>query len=184
MKVIDHKISEARWLASPNFNERPSGAPINMLVVHNISLPPKQFDNSYIEDFFCNRLDCSAHPYFEEIKDLQVSAHVLIKRSGEMVQFVPFNQRAWHAGVSEFSGETNCNDFSIGVELEGTDDIPYTEQQYYALSQLTLCLCEQYPHLTQERIVGHCNIAPQRKTDPGPSFDWSYFKQLLKKLPS
>ena len=168
-------------MPSPNFNERPNGAAINMLVVHNISLPPKQFGGSYIEDFFCNQLDCSLDPYFEEIQNLQVSAHLLIKRDGELVQFVPFNQRAWHAGVSEFKGQENCNDFSIGVELEGADDVPYTEQQYEKLADVAVSLCQHYPQIKMDRIVGHCDIAPQRKTDPGPSFNWTHFKQLLKK---
>ena len=151
-----------------------------MLVVHNISLPPKQFGGVYIEDFFCNQLDCQADPYFEEIKDLKVSAHLLIKRDGAMIQFVPFNERAWHAGVSEFEGQSNCNDFSIGIELEGADDVPYTQQQYQALAQVTECLLSHYPQITKNRIVGHDQIAPGRKTDPGESFDWSYFKQLIK----
>ena len=163
-------------MASPNFNQRPDDH-INMVVIHNISLPPNQFSGHFIEDFFCNELDCSAHPYFQEIKDLKVSAHLLIKRDGEMIQFVPFNERAWHAGVSEFQGQSNCNDVSIGIELEGADDIPYTQQQYQCLANVTLSLCEQYPLITRERIVGHCDIAPGRKTDPGPSFDWPYFLQ-------
>jgi AmpD protein len=179
VKIIDHKLAQARWLASPNYNQRPE-VDISMLVVHNISLPPKQFGGAYIEDFFCNQLDCHADPYFEEIKNLKVSAHLLIKRDGDMVQFVPFNQRAWHAGVSEFEGQSNCNDFSIGIELEGADDVPYTQQQYQALAQVAECLLNHYPQITKNRIVGHDQIAPGRKTDPGESFDWSHFKQLIK----
>ena len=151
-----------------------------MLVVHNISLPPRQFGGGYIEDFFCNQLDCTEHEYFDEIKDLKVSAHLLIKRGGEVVQFVPFNERAWHAGVSEFEGVANCNDFSVGVELEGADDVPYTQEQYDVLVSVTNCLRQYYPEIKPNRIVGHDHIAPGRKTDPGPSFDWSYFKQLIK----
>ena len=151
-----------------------------MLVVHNISLPPKEFGGAYIEDFFCNQLDCQADPYFEEIKDLKVSAHLLIKRDGAMIQFVPFNERAWHAGESEFEGQSNCNDFSIGIELEGADDVPYTQQQYQTLAQVAECLLNHYPQITKNRIVGHDQIAPGRKTDPGESFDWSHFKQLIK----
>ena len=183
MKIIDHKLKQAKWLASPNYNSRPDRA-ISMLVMHNISLPPKQFGGGYIEDFFCNQLDCQAHPYFDEIKALQVSAHLLIKRDGAMTQFVPFNERAWHAGVSEFNGETNCNDFSIGIELEGADDVPYTAKQYEVLSEVTQCLQAHYPQITQNRIVGHDQIAPGRKTDPGESFDWSYFQQLIKEAKS
>lgn len=178
VQITHHLLDEARWLASPNFNQRPSDT-INMLVVHNISLPPKQFGGNFIESFFCNELDCTAHPYFDEIKDLQVSAHLLIKRDGSITQFVPFNERAWHAGVSEFKGEANCNDFSIGVELEGADDVPYTEEQYQALAGVTQCLRKQYPNITPDRIVGHSDIAPGRKTDPGTSFDWAYFHQLM-----
>jgi len=184
VNISNHKLDGAKWVPSPNFNQRPNDATINMLVVHNISLPPKQFGGAYIEDFFCNQLDCSAHSYFEEIKDLQVSAHLLIKRAGEVVQFVPFNQRAWHAGVSEFKGQDNCNDFSIGVELEGADDVPYTEQQYEKLADVAVSLCQHYPQIEMDRIVGHCDIAPQRKTDPGPSFNWTHFKQLIKKRTS
>lgn len=180
MKIRNHKIEQAKWVASPNFNARPEPVRVNMLVVHNISLPPKQFDGPYIEDFFCNQLDCTLDPYFEDIKDLKVSAHLLIKRTGELVQFVPFSERAWHAGVSEFNGETNCNDFSIGVELEGADDVPYTEQQYEVLADVADCLLSHYPAIKQDRIVGHSDIAPERKTDPGPSFDWLYFQQKLK----
>ena len=180
VKIQNHRLLDARWQPSPNYNDRPDCMVVSMLVVHNISLPPKQFGGTYIEDFFCNQLDCSVHPYFDEIKDLQVSAHLLIKRDGEMVQFVPFNQRAWHAGVSEFEGESNCNDFSVGIELEGADDVPYTQQQYQVLAQVTDCLRAHYPDILSSRIVGHDHIAPGRKTDPGPSFDWSYFKQLIK----
>lgn len=179
VKIIDHKLTTARWLPSANYNSRPA-VPISMLVIHNISLPPKQFGGPHIEAFFCNELDTSADPYFDEIKDLKVSAHLLIKRDGNIVQFVPFNERAWHAGVSEYEGQGNCNDFSIGIELEGADDVPYAEQQYKMLAEVTQCLCLYYPDITPSRIVGHNDIAPGRKTDPGPSFDWPYFQQLIK----
>ncbi len=152
-----------------------------MLVVHNISLPPEQFGGSYIEDFFCNKLDCTIHPYFETIKDLQVSAHLLIKRDGAVVQFVPFNKRAWHAGRSEFKGQVECNDFSIGIELEGSDHINYDKRQYEVLAQVTELLLQAYPAMNPERIVGHSDIAPGRKTDPGPSFDWPKYKNLINK---
>jgi len=152
-----------------------------MLVVHNISLPPEQFGGSYIEDFFCNKLDCTIHPYFETIKGLQVSAHLLIRRDGSVVQFVPFDKRAWHAGRSEFKGQTECNDFSIGIELEGSDHINYDKRQYEVLAQVTELLLHTYPAMTSERIVGHCDIAPGRKTDPGASFDWPKYKNLINK---
>ena len=181
MKIVDHKLQRATWCPSPNFNERPElkGDPINMLVVHNISLPPNEFGGGYIEDFFSNALDCSVHPYFETIKDLQVSSHLLIKRDGDVVQFVPFNKRAWHAGQSEFKGEKNCNDFSIGIELEGADHIAYEAVQYKILAEVSHTLMQAYPDIVPERLVGHCNIAPSRKTDPGESFDWDYFRSCL-----
>jgi len=181
VKIVDHKLQSAKWCPSPNFNERPelSEKPINMLVVHNISLPPNKFGGCYIEDFFSNTLDCNADPYFQTIKDLQVSSHLLIKRDGKIVQFVPFNKRAWHAGLSEFNGETNCNDFSIGIELEGADHIAYESEQYAALAQVSKALMLAYPDIVTERLVGHSDIAPGRKTDPGESFDWDYFKSCL-----
>ncbi len=151
-----------------------------MVVVHNISLPPNQFGGAFIEDFFCNQLDCSVHPYFDEIKNLQVSAHLLIRRDGGVVQFVPFNKRAWHAGRSEFEGQIECNDFSIGIELEGGDDIPYEEIQYTTLAKVTNALLAVYPAICHERIVGHNDIAPGRKTDPGLSFNWPKLKSLIK----
>ncbi len=180
MKIHNHIITSAKWCPTANYNERPA-ADINMLVVHNISLPPEQFGGSYIEDFFCNKLDCTIHPYFETIKDLQVSAHLLIKRDGAVVQFVPFNKRAWHAGRSEFKGQVECNDFSIGIELEGSDHINYDKRQYEVLAQVTELLLQAYPAMNPERIVGHSDIAPGRKTDPGPSFDWPKYKNLINK---
>ncbi len=150
-----------------------------MVVVHNISLPPGQFSGSYIEDFFCNKLDCSIHPYFETIKDLKVSAHLLIRRDGQVVQFVPFNKRAWHAGRSEFKGEIECNDFSIGIEMEGSDHINFEHCQYDTLAKVTSLLMYAYPDISMERLVGHNEIAPGRKTDPGVSFNWSKYKALI-----
>ena len=181
-KVIDHRLEGAKWCMSPNYNERPSER-INMLVIHNISLPPNQFGGSYIEDFFCNQLDCTQHAYFKEIENLQVSAHLLIKRDGEVVQFVQFDKRAWHAGVSEFHGETNCNDFSIGIELEGADDIEFDSAQYSVLKEVTEALHSAYPAIVIPRIVGHSDIAPGRKTDPGAKFDWKRYKNQLR-IPS
>ncbi len=180
MKIHNHIITSAKWCPTDNYNERPT-ADISMLVVHNISLPPEQFGGSYIEDFFCNKLDCTVHPYFESIKDLQVSAHLLIRRDGSVVQFVPFDKRAWHAGRSEFKGQTECNDFSIGIELEGSDHINYDKRQYEVLAQVTELLLQTYPAMTPERIVGHCDIAPGRKTDPGASFDWPKYENLINK---
>ncbi len=173
------RLPGARWAPSPNFGPRPEGAPISLLVVHNISLPPGQFGGPEIEDFFCNRLDHRAHPYFREIEGMQVSAHALIRRDGELVQFVSLLDRAWHAGRSSFRGEQECNDFSIGIELEGTDDLAYTEAQYRRLADTGELIMAAWPAITPERMTGHCDIAPGRKTDPGPAFDWSHFRDLL-----
>ena len=162
-----------------NFDARPEQTVIDLLVIHNISLPPEEYGGSYIEDLFANQLDCDAHPYFEKLRDLKVSAHFLIKRDGSAHQFVATQDRAWHAGVSVFDGRAGCNDFALGVELEGTDDIDYTDEQYACLAELTSTLIAHYPALTSDRIVGHCDIAPGRKTDPGDSFDWQRFKGLL-----
>lgn len=162
--------------ASPNCNERPDAQDISLLVIHNISLPPGQFGSGCIREFFCNRLDYSSHSYFAQLVDLQVSAHLLIERDGQLLQFVPFCNRAWHAGESLFEGRSNCNDFSIGIELEGTDDDPYTDSQYESLVAVTCLLMEAYPAITTQRIVGHSDIAPGRKTDPGPAFDWARYR--------
>lgn len=172
------RLLPAEQVASPNFNERPEGE-ISLLVIHNISLPPGEFGADYITDLFCNRLDPDAHPYFAGIAHLQVSAHLLITRTGRVIQYVPFDKRAWHAGVSVFEGRENCNDFSIGIELEGTDDLPYTAQQYEQLSAVTRVLMQAYPAITRQRITGHCHIAPGRKTDPGAAFDWPAFLAML-----
>ncbi|WP_188093615.1 1,6-anhydro-N-acetylmuramyl-L-alanine amidase AmpD [Marinobacter salinexigens] len=173
------RLPSARWCPSPNFGSRPEGASVSLLVVHNISLPPGQFGGPEIEDFFCNRLDHSAHPYFESIAGMQVSAHALIRRDGSVVQFVSLLERAWHAGRSCFRGEQECNDFSIGIELEGADDIRYTEAQYRSLSGLTALIMLAWPDITEDRLTGHCDIAPGRKTDPGPAFDWSRYRAVL-----
>jgi AmpD protein len=152
---------------------------VSLLVIHNISLPPGQFGTGCVQRFFCNRLDSAEHPYFATIADLQVSSHLLIERTGEVTQFVPFSARAWHAGNSCFAGVENCNDFSIGIELEGTDEQPYTDAQYSHLAEVTHLLLSHYPALRPERIVGHADIAPGRKTDPGPAFDWPRYRALL-----
>lgn len=173
------RLPAARWCPSPNFGPRPEGASITLLVVHNISLPPGKFGGPEIEDFFCNRLDHSAHPYFETIAGMQVSAHALIRRDGSLVQFVSLLDRAWHAGRSCFRGEEECNDFSIGIELEGTDTEPYTEAQYRRLAEMARLIMLAWPEVTPERLTGHCDIAPGRKTDPGPAFDWQQFRAML-----
>lgn len=170
---------QARRVPSPHHNERASPDDISLLVVHGISLPPGQFGGPWIDDLFLGRLDPAAHPYFAEIYQLRVSAHCLIRRDGELVQYVPFGARAWHAGVSSWEGREACNDFSIGIELEGTDELPYEEAQYLTLAGLTRAMSGQYPAITPERIVGHCDIAPGRKTDPGDSFEWAHYRHLL-----
>lgn len=165
----------ARQCPSPNYNVRPDAMDMSLLVIHNISLPPGQFGGGYIEQFFTNQLDSHVHPYFQEIEGLEVSSHLLITREGEVIQFVPFHLRAWHAGKSIFEGRSECNDFSIGIELEGTDTLAYTQQQYDVLGVVVNTLCAYYPKITKERIVGHSAIAPGRKTDPGEAFNWKYF---------
>jgi AmpD protein len=165
---------------SPNHNARPSGE-ISLLVIHNISLPPAQFATGKVQEFFQNRLDVTEHPYFEGIADLRVSAHFLIERDGTVTQFVSCLDRAWHAGVSSFEGRETCNDFSVGIELEGTDDLPFTDAQYHALTALTRQLQSAYPGITAQRICGHSDIAPGRKTDPGPAFDWARYRAALAK---
>ncbi|MGX1203038.1 1,6-anhydro-N-acetylmuramyl-L-alanine amidase AmpD [Marinobacter sp. MBR-105] len=168
-----------RWCPSPNFGPRPDGSSISLLVVHNISLPPEQFGGPHIENFFCNCLDTAAHPYFETIAELKVSAHALIRRDGSVIQFVSCLDRAWHAGRSSFQGKEECNDYSIGIELEGADDVPYTDDQYRALARLARLAMTAWPEITPGRIAGHSDIAPGRKTDPGPAFEWSRFRALL-----
>ncbi len=170
-----HRLRDVRFVASPNLDERPDPADISLLVVHNISLPPGEFGGPHVEQLFTNRLDWEAHPYFGTIRDLKVSAHCFIDRDGAVTQFVPFDRRAWHAGQSRFEGRSRCNDFSIGIELEGTDDREFTEAQYVQLSRVTLALMRAYPKITRDRIAGHSDIAPGRKTDPGPHFDWNSF---------
>lgn len=175
----NHYLDGAEQVQSPNYNERPSGEEISLLVIHNISLPPGRYGGGYIEQFFQNRLPIAVDPFFEEIKELQVSSHLLIERTGRIVQFVPFSKRAWHAGISEYQGRDGCNDFSLGIELEGTDDEPYTDIQYKQLAEITRAIQTRYPAITLDRIVGHCDIAPIRKTDPGPSFDWQKYRSLV-----
>lgn len=167
-----------RHCPSPNFNARPQGE-VSLLVIHNISLPPGQFGTGKVQQFFQNRLPADEHPYFAGIAQLTVSAHFLIERDGTVTQFVSCNARAWHAGVSSFAGRENCNDFSVGIELEGTDELPFSDAQYQALIGLTRQLLDAYPQLSVERICGHSDIAPGRKTDPGPCFDWARLSAAL-----
>ena len=178
-------FKEIEIALSPNRDARPIGpmGAISLLVIHGISLPPSEFGGRAIHDFFLNRLDSNAHPYYQEIHTLKVSAHLLINRQGVVTQFVPFSERAWHAGCSSFitknGPRTQCNDFSIGIELEGTDFLPYTLEQYLSLSACTKAIMQTYPEITLETIVGHSDIAPGRKTDPGPHFDWASYRMGL-----
>jgi len=161
------------------FTPRDQNDNISLLVVHNISLPAGEFGGNHISDLFLGKLNTNAHPSFEDLAQLQVSAHCLIRRDGRIIQYVSFDDKAWHAGISDFKGIEQCNDFSIGIELEGTDDIPYEEAQYQQLAKLTYCLQQQYPLISSKNIVGHCDIAPERKTDPGKVFDWLHFHWCL-----
>ncbi len=172
-------LDEARQCPSPNADARPAGTPIDLVVVHNISLPPGEFGGPWIDDLFGNRLDATAHPAFADIATLRVSAHLLIRRDGNLVQYVPFHRRAWHAGVSHYQGRERCNDFSIGIELEGTDTRAFEAVQYECLVEVLAALMAAYPDLSRERITGHSDIAPGRKTDPGPTFDWQRLHALL-----
>ncbi|MDT8427741.1 MAG: 1,6-anhydro-N-acetylmuramyl-L-alanine amidase AmpD [Pseudomonadales bacterium] len=173
-----HRLHDARQLNSPNCSERPAGMEIDLLVIHSISLPPGQFGSNDIDALFTNALNPDRHPYFAGIAHLRVSAHLLIRRDGSMTQYVPFNKQAWHAGQSEYQGRSNCNEFSIGIELEGCDEQAFTERQYQQLARITRALLQHYPKLDSKRIVGHSEIAPGRKTDPGPCFDWRHYFDL------
>lgn len=173
------RINQARWTPSPNYDDRTHPRFINTLVIHAISLPPDCFGNNFVEDFFCNQLDSSQHPYFKSIVHLKVSPHFYIKRDGELLQFVTTADRAWHAGSSEFQGLDTVNDFSIGVELEGCDEQLFENEQYIALITLSQCLMNAYPAISKRRIVGHSEISPDRKTDPGPCFDWERYRKTL-----
>jgi AmpD protein len=172
-------FTPAEYCPTSHCDERPDSSDISLLVIHNISLPPNEFGNEYIKYFFTGCLDPKLHPYFASIYQMRVSAHCLIKRDGHVLQFVPFNKRAWHAGVSSFQGRNRCNDYSIGIELEGADHIPYTDTQYQSLRELTKELMLTHPTITLGRIVGHNDIAPNRKTDPGIAFDWSHYRKML-----
>lgn len=181
---LPFQIDASGWAAgalrlpSPNFDQRVEGTEIALLVIHNISLPPGQFGGPFIADLFLNRLDYAADPYFDQLKPLRVSAHFLIRRDGTIMQFVSANDRAWHAGASTFCGQERCNDFSIGIELEGTDCEPFEQAQYLALAALTVALTAAYP---LRNVTGHEHIAPGRKTDPGPYFDWAEYQLQYQK---
>jgi AmpD protein len=169
----------ARQVPSPNCDDRPDGMSPDLIVVHGISLPPGEFDGPWIDRLFTNALPRDGHPYFATVADLRVSAHLLVRRTGEVVQYVPFHRRAWHAGASSWQGRERCNDFSIGIELEGTDHTPYESAQYAMLARVIVDLCRAYPGLSPSRIVGHSDVAPGRKSDPGPAFDWPRLRSLV-----
>ena len=165
-------MRSAKQIASPNCDARPPGVEAELIVVHGISLPPGEFGGPWIERLFTNTLPLDLHPYFAEIGELKVSSHLLVARDGALTQFVKFTDRAWHAGVSCYMGRPACNDFSIGIELEGVDEIDYSAEQYDTLARAVAALCDAYPRLSPDRLVGHSDITPGRKTDPGPAFDW------------
>ena len=184
---MDYKIDEAgEWLVgvrivqSPNYDERPDLSGIGLLVIHGISLPPREYGGGFIDQLFTNTLIAEAHPYFAEVHELRVSSHLLIDRKGNVTQYVPFTKRAWHAGESSFNGRKKCNDFAIGIELEGSDEEAYCEIQYCNSAKITDLICQRWNKITRDRIVSHSDIAPGRKTDPGPNFDKKYYLSLLK----
>jgi len=179
LDAVSGLLNEADYIASPNHDERPEGTVVSLIVVHGISLPPGEFGGPWINDFFTNNLDSDQHPYFAEISELKVSSHFLIRRNGDLIQYVPVHQRAWHAGQSSFEGCSQCNDFSIGIELEGEDHVPYDDRQYASLIALIALLMRSYPAISMNNIVGHADIAPGRKTDPGVAFDWSALRKKL-----
>lgn len=179
MRIVDGWLDAARRLPSPNCDTRPDPRDISLIVIHNISLPPRIFGGPWIDALFSNRLNPEGHPYFRTIADLRVSAHLLIRRNGAIHQYVPFERRAWHAGPSVFAGREACNDFSVGIELEGADDTPYTDPQYDRLIAVAQTLLAEYPGISVERIAGHDRIAPGRKTDPGPAFDWQRLRKAM-----
>ena len=178
--IVDGRLQGVSQRPSPNCDARPSGSAIDLLIIHNISLPPGEFGGPWIDQLFTNTLDTDAHPWFSDnLVGVEVSAHALIRRDGGLIQYVSFEQRAWHAGLSCFDGRQRCNDFSIGIELEGTDEQPFEPAQYQTLAAVTHALMAAYPDIKQQRITGHSDIAPGRKTDPGPHFSWPHFRQLL-----
>ncbi len=178
-QIIDGWLQGVKHIPSPFFDARPDKNDISLLVVHNISLPPQQFGGPYIEQFFTGQLNPDEHPFFKVIHNMGVSAHCVIKRDGEVIQFVSFADRAWHAGRSCFAGRERCNDFAVGIELEGSDFVAYTQEQYVSLGIVTQSLMAEYPLITHHRITGHQYIAPLRKSDPGLTFDWNKFRKIL-----
>jgi AmpD protein len=172
-------LQGVRYLRSPNQDPRPDGTGLELIVVHGISLPPGGFGGPWIDRLFTNSLPPDGHPYFAEVSGLKVSSHVLIRRDGAITQYVPFTARAWHAGQSVFEGRSACNDFSVGIELEGTDTTPYADVQYPVLATVVSALCRAYPGLSPARIAGHSDISPGRKSDPGPAFDWVRARRLM-----
>lgn len=173
--IIEGWLSPSTRVVSPNFNDRPDPTDISLLIIHSISLPPGQYGEGYVDRLFTNTLNPADHPYFETIAGMTVSSHVFIGRDGAVTQYVPFDKRAWHAGKSVFGGRENCNDFSIGIELEGTDTDIFTDAQYESLQAITRVIQERYPTITPNRIAAHSEIAPGRKTDPGAGFDWARY---------
>jgi AmpD protein len=175
-------LTQARQVPSPNFDARPEGMVPELIVVHGISMPPNEFGGPWIDALFTNSLPIDAHPHFKEVIELRVSSHLLIRRDGELVQYVSFNDRAWHAGKSNYCGRERCNDFSIGIELEGADDVAYEPVQYRQLAEVVRALCDAYSTLSSDRVVGHSDIAPGRKTDPGESFDWARLRAMIRSV--
>ncbi|MGP5647642.1 1,6-anhydro-N-acetylmuramyl-L-alanine amidase AmpD [Psychrobacter celer] len=184
MAIDDGLLSATTWLASPNFNKRPEHTTIDTIVIHSISLPPNEFGACgsdgvhYVKALFTNQLDWDAHPYFQTIKGAEVSAHLFIERDGAITQFVNFNERAWHAGRSSYLGRPECNDYSIGIELEGSDFVPFTAAQYHTLAVVVAAIYSAYPN-TRRHLTGHSDIAPERKTDPGEFFEWARLRELI-----
>ena len=184
LQIIGGWLEPVRRRPSPNRDRRPPGVAVDLLVIHGISLPAGCFGGGHVEALFCNRLDPAAHESFAGLRELRVSAHLLIDRVGGLTQFVSFHERAWHAGVSCHEGRSRCNDFSIGIELEGCDDVPYEDVQYEMLGRVCRLLMQAYPGITPQRVVGHCHIAPRRKTDPGDAFQWPRLRRLLAAPPT
>ncbi|MEX0900656.1 MAG: 1,6-anhydro-N-acetylmuramyl-L-alanine amidase AmpD [Gammaproteobacteria bacterium] len=176
IEIDDGWVRGARRVPSPNADARPPGVEIALVIVHSINLPPGEFGGPWIERLFMNTLPASAHPYFRELVAARVSAHVLVQRDGSLIQFAPFGARAWHAGASTWAGRSNCNDYSVGIEVEGCDDVPYSDRQYRRLAALVASLRRVYPTIAPDAVVGHSDVAPGRKTDPGAAFDWARFQ--------
>ena len=181
MDIVEHRLIQAQQLASDNCDERPADELISLIVIHGISLPAGHFGTPYVEQLFCNQLDCDEHTDFTDLKALKVSSHLFVRRNGEIIQFVPFDKRAWHAGVSSYQGREQCNDFAIGIELEGVDWRNYQLAQYLVLADICIALQQRY-EIPDDAIVGHSDIAPGRKTDPGPSFDWKKLKDEIQRI--